>query len=145
MCRSDMLRGLTRISYPNSQLTRLSNPALISPLIRFGVDFLDLGPPVRHRERIERIVLEVSAQLRARCSRIIYGIDEERPGWIEGSVEREGEEGGRLTVREREEDRSAARTLRYQREGRGDRGGDAGTSILYALYRPYQTAGSDVT
>lgn len=33
------------------------------------------------------------------------------------SVECEGEEGGRLTVRERKEDRSAARTLRYQREG----------------------------
>ncbi|KYM98459.1 hypothetical protein ALC62_10815 [Cyphomyrmex costatus] len=53
-----------------------SNPALISSLIRFGVDFLDLGPPVRHRERIEKIVLEASAQLRACCSRIIYSIDE---------------------------------------------------------------------
>lgn len=59
-----------------------------------------------------------------------------------GSVVCEGEEGGRLTVREREEDRSAARTLRYQRE---EAGGDAGTSILYALYRSYQTTGSDVT
>lgn len=58
--------------------------------------------------------------------------------------EREGGEGGRLTVREREEDRSAARTLRYQREGAAG-GGDAGTNILYALYRPYQTASSDVT
>lgn len=38
-----------------------------------------------------------------------------------GSVECEGKEGGRLTVREREEDRSAARTLRYQREGERQR------------------------
>lgn len=45
------------------------------------------------------------------------------------------EKGGRLTVREREKDRSAARTLRGK-EARGN----AGTSILYALYRPYQTA-----
>lgn len=67
-------------------------------------------------------------------------------GEKKGSAEREGEEGGRLTVREREEDRSAARTLRYQREEEeGGSRGSAGTSILYALYRPYQTAGSDVT
>lgn len=137
-------RGPTYLISKLSELIRLSNPILISPLIRFGVDFLDLGPPVRHQERIERIVLEASAQLRARCSRIIYGIDEEKPGrkGAKGSVECEGEEGGRLTVREREEDRSAARTLRYQREGAGE---DVGTSILYALYRPYQMAGSDVT
>lgn len=87
--RSDVLAlnsaGL-HVSHIQIQLIRLSNPALISPLIRSGVDFLDLGPPVRYRERIGRTVLGASAQLRARCSRIIYGIDEERPGWKEERV-----------------------------------------------------------
>jgi len=70
------------VTYLISKLS--AHPPLIFPLIRLGVDFLDLGPPVRHRERIGRIVLEASTQLRARCSRIIYGIDEERPEWKEG-------------------------------------------------------------
>jgi len=55
-------------------------------------------------------------------------------GMKRGGVRSEGEEGGRLTVREREEDRSAARTLRYQWEGdRGRRGDKHSLCALSAL------------
>lgn len=47
-----------------------------------------------------------------------------------GSEEREDEEGGRLTVREREEDRSAALTLRYQRKGEGGQGETRGQAFF---------------
>lgn len=135
-------RGLQCISSPGSST---SNSALISPLIRSGVDFLEAGAIFGHRcdtERNERIVRGVDAAARTVQSHNLWHRRRAAKGKEQGT-KRKGKDRGRLTVREREGDRSATETLRYQRGGGSER--DARTNILYTLYRPYQMASSDVT